>query len=197
MDELSPEGYGWELQSLIWQILMRPGTVDIPPMKGNHPLFKKLGLDRSTPFNREESALLLVSSIAHLVNSPELPGASMRRVLGSVLRDQFGLSRGRMTEVATVVKDRRAREDVSDDVWDPEDTFSMRGYEEIDARLTWEALWREASPKQQEAMDIYNESEHSGRSIDEVSRDRGRNPVVVRNNFQALKRKLSRKNPKT
>ena len=62
-------------------------------------------------------------------------------------------------------------------------------YPEVDARLDLEALINSAPSKQREAIDIYLESEQTGRTVEELARERGLNPVNVRNNLSALAKK--------
>jgi hypothetical protein len=70
------------------------------------------------------------------------------------------------------------------------DPRSGREYENADLSLSWEAAYESAPPALREAMDIYREAKRSGRTISQLCKERGRDPVTVRNNMAALKRKL-------
>jgi hypothetical protein len=163
-------------------------------MRANHPLRKTMGINPNTEFTAEQADVLgtsLVTGIFNLLNGPQ---QVLRYLLGGALRHQYGLSRGRDVVSARDLE-KTTVDDVSDSAWDPEDATSLRGYEDVDIRLTWESVRSQAPPKQREAMDIYWEARTSGRTVDEVSLKRGRKPVVVRNNLAALKRKLRGQQP--
>ena len=80
-----------------------------------------------------------------------------------------------------------------DDSWEPQDRKSTQGYEEIDQRMVLQAVYNNAPNAQQEAMRLYWDAEVSGDTVADLARAQGKDPNVVRNNFQALKRRVKRR----
>jgi hypothetical protein len=76
--------------------------------------------------------------------------------------------------------------------WDPEDASSMRGYEDVDYRMEYEAIRNQLPPKQKEALDIYLEHFQTNESIKSICVSKGLDSDTVRNNFQAIKEKTSK-----
>ena len=143
----------------------------------------------------EEAATLLLRRVSEKLLSADLVNSWLRLRVGGVLRHDYGLSKGRRVRALSEVGQASATQSEPSTSWDPEDASSMHGYEQIDWRLTLEAVHNEAPPAQQEAMEVYIEASTSGRSVHDVSKERGRDPVVVRNNLAALKRRLAKINP--
>ncbi|HLF05360.1 MAG TPA: hypothetical protein VI855_09100 [Dehalococcoidia bacterium] len=63
LDEIGREGYGQELQSQIWQAIMRPFTLERSPMRANHPLWKTMGIDPNREATPEEAGVLMTSLV--------------------------------------------------------------------------------------------------------------------------------------
>lgn len=97
-------------------------------------------------------------------------------MLGSQLRRQYGLGRGRKHDVVPLAGYEETVEGQS-------------GYADVDARLTLEALLRDVPSKQREAVELYLEAERTGISVEELARRRGLKGVTVRNNFKAFANK--------
>lgn len=120
---------------------------------------------------------------------------------GVALRRLYGLSKGQNTDSFFEMEEQASRAQAqhrgeqATRLWEPEDAESARGYEDVDARMVLEAIHDSLAPAQKEALEMYLEAEISGRTIANVARAWGKDPNLVRNNFQALKRKVNQRHP--
>jgi hypothetical protein len=97
LKEIGPEGYGAELQSLMWQAVFRPGSLERAPLRDNHPIWKKLGVNPKLGSSPEQAVVLGLSSAVRLFNSIKFQDV-LRFGLGGTLRHQHGLARERDTK---------------------------------------------------------------------------------------------------
>ena len=123
-----------------------------------------------------------------------------RRMLGYLvgiqLRRQYGLSEGRKTDNFSQRAEwgslgrSRAEGRQGSPPWEPEDVDSAGGFEEVEARIVVQAILEAAPLAQREAVELYLEAAKLGQSVSALCRERGKDPNLVRNNYQALKRKV-------
>ena len=190
---LGREGYGEILQGYVWQILNRPGTLTRPRLRDRTPDPSTMTEAIDPQRAPELAADQFVNAIQSWMSGPDILAGWLRLRLGSVFRVEYGLSKGRKTFLQAGFKQEHRSGDQGDPShisWDPADPSGTYSYDEIEQRLLLDTISDQAPPAQREAIEIYLEAARSGRSIQDVSSERGRDPVVVRNNMAALKRRL-------
>ena len=116
-----------------------------------------------------------------------------RYMLTRILRNEYGLNRGRR-----VVGEFWQNPDVGANYGSSEPNPSRYlaaepGFSEVDDQVLLEELLTVASPAQREAVEVYWEAARSGKPLSDICRSLGRDPNVVRNNFQAFRRKVKAK----
>jgi hypothetical protein len=184
--------YAQALFPSLLQIVRGPHELKGGTFPANSPVWKWAGVER--PSNQEhkspdqdiELVITAVTNFLARMGEQNNRKEMVQYFIARHLRQEYGLGAGRGHE---------AIKSSGFETWEPADIHSMRGYDNVHLRSMWELVRSDVPPKQQEAMDIYWEAWTSGRTIDEVSRERGRKPVVVRNNLAALKRRLRAKQP--
>ena len=116
--------------------------------------------------------------------------------MARLLRCLFNLSRDRNVTSFSEIEGRhnvsrgQAGADSDEEPWEPEDTLSLYGYEDVEFRLEYEALCNRLPPKQKVALNVYLESFDTGESIKTICARKQLRTVAVRNNFQAMKHKI-------
>jgi len=188
--------YGQQLNTFLYQVAADPFSLALPPRRTNDLLFKVVKQQPSANLTVSHVARALGRLFVALGESGEAK-AMFEHLIGRILRHEFGLSRDRNTVTFSQVesearrKERQVGAEADDEPWEPEDSLSMRGYEEIDWRLEYEALRDGLPPEQRKAVERYLEAKRTGDTIDDVCNRYGDNPVTVRNNFHEVKRKAS------
>jgi len=157
LEEIGDEGYNLELEALLWQIVMRPGTVKRPPILANHPLWRKVGVEPGKEQSPGAAASAIVRVVHHFLVGPDGLQDGLKLVLGRTIRREHALSRGRSEETFSETEQRLKKlaaqngGDASGSTWEPTDALSMRGYEASEACLDWEVVLSQSSSAQREA----------------------------------------------
>lgn len=196
--ELSPDqnSYGQQLNTFLWQLATNPYSFDLPAPRGNDLLFDIAQQRPSYDLTGSQVGKALVKLFESLGEN-EKAKALCDHHMARILRYQFGLSRDRNVTSFSEIEERhrvsqgQAGADPDEEPWEPEDTLSLRGYDDVDYQLTYEALRNRLPLKQKMALDVYLESFDTRESIETICTRRQLNPVGVRNNFQAVKRKVA------
>ena len=128
--------------------------------------------------------VFLTWCVANDDNSRELIGY----VIGHVLRERYGLAKGRRTYPTGTLDQRGSGMSLKFG-----NSAGTRDYEEIEALMDLEAIRLAAPPAQRDAIDIFLEAEQAGVPVAEICHERGRDPNLVRNNLQALKRAVKKR----
>lgn len=195
--ELSPNqnSYGQQLNTFLWQLATNPYSFDLPAPRGNDLLFDIAQQRPSYDLTGSQVGKALVKLFESLGEN-EKAKALCDHHMARILRHEFGLSRDRNVIMSSEIEERQkvapaqAGTERDNEPWEPEDALSMRGYDEVDYRQEYEALRNRLPPKQKVALDIYLEHFDTGESIEAICSRTRFNPVGVRNNFQAVKRKV-------
>jgi len=191
-----PDNYARQLISIIWQLANNPYSLGLGPPRSNDLLFQVVGQKPSEDITGRQVARALVSLFKTLGDEKKAR-ALFEHFMARVLRYQFNLSRDRNVTFFSEVEERhkvsqgQAGVYSDEEPWEPEDTLSLRGYDNVDYRLEYEALRNRLPPKQKVALDIYLESYDTKESIETICTRRQLNPATVRNNFAAVKRKVA------
>jgi len=190
-----PDNYARQLISIIWQLANDPNSIGLDPPRSNDLLFQVVEQKPSEGITGYQAARALFRLFKTLGDEKRAK-ALFEHFVARVLRYQFNLSHDRNVSLFSEIEDRyrvsqsQAGVYADEESWEPEDILSMRGYDDVDYRLVYEALRNQSPPKQKVALDIYLEHFNTGESIEAICARRQLNPVVVRNNFQAVKRKV-------
>ena len=188
--------YGCQLVTVLYQIATNPFSLDLPSPRSNDLLFDVVEQRPSDDLTSGQVANALLKLLQAL-SEEEKAKILCQHLMSRILRHEFGLSRDRNTQTFSKVEsDIRTEEqqtgaEPSGEPWEPEDALSVRGYEDVDYRQQYEALRDRLPPKQGEALGVYFESYESRESIEDICARRRLDPVTVRNNFQAVKKKAS------
>ena len=192
-----PQGkhsYGDQLNTLLWQVAVKPSSLNLPAIRSNDPLLELMGfVPGSNPTGHE--AARAITRLLESFNEEQQAKQLMDNQMARVLRHEFGLSRDRKTSSFSNTSEgrkgsrkRRFKKADAEIQWS--DPVALHGYEDVDDRLTYEAIRDTLPPAQRTALERYRESRELGETLDAVCRKYGDKPVTVRNNFQAAKRKL-------
>lgn len=197
--ELSPDqnSYGQQLITFIWQLATNPYSLDLPAPRSNDLLYDVVQDRPSDNPTGSQVAKALVKLFEALSEEGKAK-AMFDHCMARILRHEFGLSKGRNVSVFSKIEERQkvaqaqAGTEPGDDPWEPEDALSMRGYDDVDWRQQYEALRDKLPDQQKVAVKVYLEKIDTGESIEDICSRQTLNPVTVRNNFQAVKRKVSK-----
>jgi hypothetical protein len=143
----------------------------------NSPLWNWGGLE-SPPETLEEWTDFAIDLFSWALEDIDHVETLIGYMVGHQLRRENGLNTGRGHETVSLTGFEQV---------------CHGGYEEVDQRLTILAIYEAAPPAQREALILYLSAQTAGRSVADTCRQYGRDPNVVRNNFQALKRSLKAK----
>ena len=190
--------YRTQLVSILWQLGANPYSFDLPARRKNDLLYQKVKQASTDNVNGKQVAEALME-LFQVLSEESTARELLDHEMARILRHEFSLSRARKTETFEDIDEsektkKRQHDKEPLEPWQPEDTNSMRGYEEVDYRLEYEALHSQLPPKQREAIDVYYQHCKTGESIEQICASRGLTPVVVRNNFRAIKNKALKLN---
>lgn len=191
----NPDNYPRQLISILWQLSNNPYSLGLPPPRSNDQMFKVVGQKPSEDITGRQVGRALVSLFKAL-GDEEKTKILFEHLIARIIRYQFHLSRDRNVISSSVVEDRQKANqsqvgaDPNEEPWEPEDTLSLRGYEDVDYRLAYEALRNRLPLKQKVALDVYLESFETGEPIETICTRKQLSAVAVRNNFQAVKLKV-------
>jgi hypothetical protein len=174
------------------QISASPQTIDLPELRRDSPVWEWLGVSKPTVGHTEtfadafEAIAGLFKFLGQQRHRPQL----VRYMLARILRNEYGLNRGRK-----VVGEFWQNPDVGANYGSSEPNPSRylateSGFAEVDDQVLLEELLAVASPAQTEAVQVYLEATESDKTMAEICRSLGRDPNVVRKNFQAFRRKV-------
>lgn len=202
----SAANYAQALFPTLLQIANGSANMKLGNLSANSPVWQWAGTKKPTrqnPLSSDDAfdaATTAVANIfAHLAKQ-EGRQQIARYLLARLLRQEYSLGKGRgheSTPFSGVVgrgdSDPQDSESGVKPEWDPPEPEASQGPEEVDLRMTLDRIRESAPPAQQEAMDLYLESLESGKPLADICRELGKDPNLIRNNFQALKSSVRKK----
>lgn len=136
IDDIGAEHYGEVLQSLMWQSIKRPGSLERTPMRVNHPMWEKVGVNPTKEVTSEESVGMAFTTALRIMDTLS-PQDWLRYSFGSSLRQQYGLSRDRKTETES---DREATAETLEEQSGESGTAYQADYEDPKAQLAFDGI---------------------------------------------------------
>ena len=196
-DNVGVDQYSHTLLLHIIEVASAPDSLKLGGLRRNSPVWRLAGTEKPS-HDEQPSVEKCLDAVTNLLTY--LGEQSHRKEMvayerARILRKEYGLSRGRNVHSFTDVQAGRLS-DISEE-WEPTAHDSTRGYEDVDWRMTLQAVHDQAPHAQREAMDIYLEAEQTDQSVADICRARDKDPNVVRNNLQALKRAISKRSRHT
>lgn len=182
--------YAQALFPLLLQIVNAPHELRCGILPSTSPVWKWAGVEK--PSNQEhkspdqdiELAITGVTTFLARMGEQNNRKELVKYFIARHLRQDYGLGAGRGYEATAFsgFEKKRATDDM---------------YESVELRLTLEAIYDAAPPAQREALALHHEAEITGRSVADLCRARGKDPNLVRNNLQALKNSVRKKNSRS
>jgi len=155
--------------------------VDLGPTRANSPIWKWAGLEKPSPHETVSEDAVLSALVRFLSFLGEQPNRQkmIAYYLSRMMRREYSLGAGRDRESDAPIEDQA----------DTSNEFE-RLENRLDLKTAWEEIWDQAPPAQREAMRLQIEADSTGRTLADVARANDRDPNVVRNNLQAVKRSV-------
>jgi hypothetical protein len=190
------------------QIAYAPHELGRGSPAANSPLWEWVGVKKPSNHHHisQEQAINLVvtgltnffSRMAEQNNRQEM----LRYFIARHLRQEYDLGVGRGYESIKFsgFEEKREAQDIwGNDLppWDPPDPASIQAFEKAESLMMLESIYNAAPPAQREALELHYEAEKTGRFLADLCRERGKDPNLVRNNFQALKNSVRKKASRT
>jgi len=169
------ERWGMTLLPELLKLMLSPVGLDLGPARANSPIWKWAGLEKPPPSQAVSEDTVLSAFARFMLFLGEQP--NRRKViayyLSRLMRREYGLGEGR---------DRDSHVPVETEA------EASKDLENLENRLVLDDIWDQAPPAQREAMELQIDAYSTGRTLADVARENDRDPNVVRNNLQALKR---------
>ena len=196
-DESGTDQFAQTIFPHLLQISTSPEGVELPPLRSNSPVWQWLGIPKPTAGHQGTLAEALepTAGLFEFLGQQQQRQELARYMLARILRQEYGLNRGRKLVPGS------SRDPDSDAIAgssEPDsyrDTAAETGFANIDDQVLLQNLLAAASPAQMEAVQVYYAAAKLGRPVADICRELGRDPNLVRNNFQAFRRKVKVKFP--
>jgi hypothetical protein len=178
--------YAQALFPFLLQIVHAPHELKGGTFPANSPVWKWARVKKpskhghKSPDQDIELAITGVTNLLSRMGEQNNRKEMVQYFIARHLRQDYGLGAGRGHEATEFSGFEEKR-----------DTHDM--YEAADSRMMLEAIYDEAPPAQREAFELHYEAEKTGLSLADLCRERGKDPNLVRNNFQALKTSVRKK----
>jgi hypothetical protein len=177
------------------QISTSPQSVELPKLRRDSPVWDWLGI----PKHGVRHDGIYAGDFEPIVGLCKLLGQQRHRqqlvryMLARILRNEYGLNRGRKVLGETWQDLDGSSNSGSLRLDSYRDTAAEAEFAGVENQALLEELLAVASPAHREAVQVYWEAAKSGNPLAEICRSLGRDPNVVRNNFQAFRRKVKAK----
>lgn len=177
------------------QVSTGPQDVKLPPLRKDSRVWQWAGV----PAPSKEGAGDLESTFDWLFHLFKFTGQQehrqelVRYLLARILRQEYGLNRGRKVVDPSSRSDEDGQITSESPLENCRDPAAEEEFQTAETRMLLEELLQLASPAQLEAVEIYRQAEDSGKSVADVCRSVGRDPNTVRNNLQAFQKKVKSK----
>ncbi len=196
-DEMGTDQFVQTIFPHLLQVSTHPEGVELPRLQSDSRVWQWLGIPKPAGGHQRTFSEVLegIAGFFEFLGQQRHRQELARYMLSRILRIEYGLNRGRkLVPSASQDPDRDANSGSAE----PDsyrDTASKTKFDNIDNQVLVEALLAEASPAQAIAVQVYYDAAKSDRSMADICRELGRDPNLVRNNFQAFVRKIKAKFP--
>ncbi len=116
-----------------------------------------------------------------------------RYMLTRILRNEYGLNRGRKLVPGSSQNPDSDANSGSSEPDSYRDAAAEVEFANIENQVFVENLLAAASPAQSQAVQVYYDAAKLGKPVADVCRESGLDPNLIRNNFQAFRRKAQAK----
>lgn len=177
------------------QVSTNPQSVKLPHLRRDSPVWQWLEIAKPEKGHRMTVGETLepMASLFEFLGQQRHRQEMARYMLARMLRQEYGLNRGRKVVPGSSPGPDPYANSGSAEPDSYRDTAAETGFANIDDQVLLQNLLAAASPAQMKAAQAYYAAAKSSKPVADVCRDLGLDPNLVRNNFQAFRRKAQAK----
>lgn len=191
-DQSGTDQFAQAIFPQLLQVSAAPQDVHLPPLRRTSRVWQWAGIPKAATGEPEdlESMSTGIAELLGYLGQQEHRQELARYVLARLLRQEYGLNRGRKVVDPSPRTDEDGLTGSESPLENYRDAAADEDFQEADNQLLLEEVLKLASPAQLEAAQIYQQAEESGKPVADLCRSAGRDPNTVRNNFRAFQKKI-------
>ncbi len=194
-DELGTDQFAQTVLPHLLQVSTNPEGVELPRLQSDSPVWQWLGMPKPAAGHQGtlDEALEPIAGLFEFLGQQRHRQEMARYMLTRILRNEYGLNRGRKLVPGSSQSPDSDANTGSSEPDSYRDAAAEVAFANIDNQVLVENLLDAASTAQKKAIQVYYDAAKLGKPVAAICRESGLDPNLVRNNFQAFRRKARAK----